>query len=497
MHRSHALLVISHLFIGLDASICSSNASLRVDTTVGTVEGFVNASFPGLKQWLGIPFAEPPVGLLRWKTPVAKSKSSTLIEAKAPPNSCAQYLDPGASIFNDLTPEFLAQPPYSEDCLYLNVITPIEADGKLPVLVWVHGGEFLFGGINTAYENPRRWVERSQSHIVVMINYRLNIFGFPNAKGLTDKNFGVLDQRLAIEWVRDNIKQFGGDPGKITLWGQSAGSAIIDGIQFAWPSDPIFRSVITESGVTLMGTTSNDMNQTSFDYVSKQLGCSLNNTAQKEVECMQKIDVDLIEEVLFNYTASGATPALYFGPQADGKIVFTPAEYLSKGEAGDYANVPMLVGSNAQEGSSFVPFSVNSTITAAQIATLTDEVVQCPVAKTCKFREDSGRLTYRYFYAGNFTNISPIPWVGAYHFSELPLVMGTHNDFRSPSTPFETSLSHLMQDMWLAFANDPQEGLKRYNWAPYSSNGSALVLGKENVLAQPGAISTIDAGCST
>lgn len=177
-----------------------------------------------------------------------------------------------------------------------------------------------------------------------------------------------------------------------------------------------------------MGTTSNDMNQTSFDYVSKQLGCSANNTAQGEVECMQKVDADLIEEVLFNYTASGTTPALYFGPQADGKIVFTPAEYLSKGEAGDYANVvcdsqqtllfldnrtnqciqPMLVGSNAQEGSSFVPFSVNSTITTTQIATLTDEVVQCPVAKTCKFREDSGRLTYRYFYAGNFTNISPV-----------------------------------------------------------------------------------------
>ncbi|KAI4860816.1 para-nitrobenzyl esterase [Hypoxylon rubiginosum] len=491
------LLVISYLFIGLGASTCSSNASLRVDTAVGTVEGFVNASMPGIKQWLGIPFAEPPVGSLRWKTPVAKSKSSTLIEAKSPPKSCAQYLDPGASIFNDLTPQFLAQPPYSEDCLYLNVITPIKADGKLPVLVWVHGGEFLFGGINTAYENPRKWIERSQGHIVVMINYRLNIFGFPNAKGLTDKNFGVLDQRLAIEWVRDNIKQFGGDPEKITLWGQSAGSAIIDGIQFAWPSDPIFRSVITESGVTLMGTTSNDMNQTSFDYVSKQLGCSANNTAQGEVECMQKVDAELIEQVLFNYTDSGATPALYFGPQADGKIVFTPAEYLSKGEAGDYADVPMLVGSNAQEGSSFVPFSVNSTITAAQITTLTDEVVQCPVARTCKFREDSGRLTYRYFYTGNFTNISPVPWVGAYHFAELPLVTGTHNDYRSPSTPFETSLSHLMQDMWLAFANDPREGLKRYNWTPYASNGTALVLGRDGVLAQPEAISTIDAGCST
>lgn len=147
-----------------------------------------------------------------------------------------------------------------------------------------------------------------------------------------------------LEWVRDNIKQFGGDPEKITLWGQSAGASAVDGHQFAWPNDPIFKSIIVESSVVLIAKSGSDLNQTSFSYVSQQLGCSANVT-QDEVECMRAVSADDIEKVLLN-AASSATPALYFSAQADGKIVFTPEEYLARGKAGKYANVVSDQSSN-------------------------------------------------------------------------------------------------------------------------------------------------------
>lgn len=142
---------------------------LSVDTTVGTVVGFVDESVPHVRQWLGIPFAEPPVDSLRFLPPVPKSRGDVISAHKAPA-SCQQWLTTLPDIFNQLVPEFLPPPPYSEDCLYLNIITPQRWSGRsLPVLVWIHGGEATWGGINTPYEHPQKWVQHSQEHIVVQV----------------------------------------------------------------------------------------------------------------------------------------------------------------------------------------------------------------------------------------------------------------------------------------------------------------------------------------
>lgn len=146
--------------------------------------------------------------------------------------------------------------------------------------------------------------------------------------------------KISLEWVRDNIESFGGDPEKITFWGQSGGASGVDAHQFAFPSDPIFHSAILQSGVILLASTDADPDEASFSYVAQQLGCSpAEATALDEVECMRGVDADRIEAVIENHAVSGATPGLYFQARADGKLFFTPEEYVAMGAAGQFANV--------------------------------------------------------------------------------------------------------------------------------------------------------------
>ena len=143
----------------------ASTQGLEVDTSIGRIQGFIDPSLPDVKQWLGIPFAEPPIGPLRFLPPVAISEGQRNISALKAPASCPQYNS--FALFNEV-PQFLPLPPYDENCLYLNVITPKESSSRdLPVLFWIYGGATLQGGISTPYERPHQWVQRTQQHIVV------------------------------------------------------------------------------------------------------------------------------------------------------------------------------------------------------------------------------------------------------------------------------------------------------------------------------------------
>ena len=161
-----------------------------------------------------------------------------------------------------------------------------------------------------------------------------------------------------LEWVRKNIQSFGGNPNRITAWGQAGGASIVDVLPFAYPSDPIFQSMILQSGVALMALSTTDPQKTSFSYVAEQLGCPPNSSATEEVECMRKIDAGVIEKFIGTHTDRNATPSLYFGPSADGKVIFTPQQYLSKGKAGDYANLVGLARSVRNQ--LFCPFDLCS-----------------------------------------------------------------------------------------------------------------------------------------
>jgi|SRR5579859_6095126 len=185
---------------------------------------------PGIQVYRGIPYAAPPVGDLRWQPPQPPASWQGVREAKKFGNACWQTPYPSGSIYQ------AKLPPLSEDCLYLNIWTPSRsATDRLPVMVWIHGGGFTRGsGVSDTYdgENLAR-----KGVVIVTINYRLGIFGFFAHPGLTAEsahhssgNYALLDQIAALQWVRKNITVFGGDPDRVTIFGESAGSWAVNAL---------------------------------------------------------------------------------------------------------------------------------------------------------------------------------------------------------------------------------------------------------------------------
>ncbi|KAH7318195.1 acetylcholinesterase [Stachybotrys elegans] len=439
--------------IGL-AALLSSNSRYR--TAGGLIHGTANGANSDVRQFLGIPYAQPPLGALRFSPPRPALPFGEL-DAKEMPPSCMQFVVTTPNINNQDVLELNlgglngTTGPISEDCLTLSIWAPRGRGVKdLPVLVWFYGGGFATGGTDVPYQNPSQWVQRTQSHIIVAFNQRDNIFGYPNAAGLPDdeQNIGLLDQRLAVEWVRDNIAAFGGDPTRIGLWGHSSGACCIAYYSFAWKDDPIANSVILHSGNEFVDILNRDPLHSNFTYVASQLGCGDLGPAE-ELSCMRKVDGKVLADFIGDYYNSGESTLLAFTPVEDNRTIFP--DWTARALAGEIARLPALIGTTAEDGVPFAPYNPDGVDT--DIADMyTMFLFFCPSFQAARNR--IAALTgpvYRYIYSGNFTNISPRSWMGAWHGAELPMLFGTHPNYRGNSTPLEYETSHAMQDAWLAF----------------------------------------------
>ncbi|KAM7184963.1 alpha/beta-hydrolase [Naviculisporaceae sp. PSN 640] len=494
----------------------AQDPSVTLANGLGTVHGIIEPSAPCVRQFLGIPYGRPPLGQLRFAPPQPAPPFGDL-DAKELPPSCMQYLmESPPDIYTRNVLEYNLQglnstsPRLSEECLTLSVWTPVlpshsnstdwsdshshfnssGARPPLPVLMFIYGGAFVTGGQDVPYQIPTNWVERTQDHIVVTFNYRLNIFGFPNAAGLpaSERNPGLLDQRLAVEWVHNNIAAFGGDPSRITLWGQSAGGISAGYYQYAYPKDPLVNGIIMDSGTEMLGSPLfSDPTHSNFSYVAAHFGCNGGGSptseaeALHEVECMRGSNISALEVEHFIQTHDEElkVPYIFFAPQVDNVTVFTAADYVRRSEAGEVAEVPTIVGSNAEDGVAFVyltPEGVNSTMAYA----VTLGVFFCTGFAAAKNRLLAPDVpVFRYIYEGNFTSVSPQPFLGAYHSSELPMLFGTWDEFRSElNTPEEAALaeatSNAMQDAWVAFAAHGAAGLERMGWPRYTGGANQV-----------------------
>ncbi|CZR68206.1 related to cholinesterase [Phialocephala subalpina] len=450
-----------------------------VNTTSGPVQGIPSDSRPEVSTYLGIPYAQPPVGDLRFAAPVAVAASSAVINATAfspdclcnriPTNEAYLAGPAGARVLVALaqTGDVLA-----EDCLTLNVWTkPQTGEAKKAVLFWIYGGGFSTG--NTACPLYDGAVLADENDVVVIsVNYRLNIFGFSGAPGQTT-NVGLLDQRLALEWARDNVEAFGGDPSRITAFGQSAGGASVDYISYGFVDDPIVHALIPQSGVAnsvISGGATSASVLSNWYNASETLGCGGEEAGEATVACMRtKSWQDIlvaIEPLSTTAIDSG------FEPVPDDIII--PNNLTARGAAGEFAKLPYLTGNTDNEAGFFLVVLIAYTsLTAEQFDLIPAEILQpvvdlltlagftCSAAQAANYRAQNGVPVWRYrYYGGNYTNTYINKVGSAYHTSELPVLFGTAASVAGiADSDIEAEAARYMRQAWATFAKNPTEGL--------------------------------------
>lgn len=239
---------------------------------------------------------------------------------------------------------------------------------------------------------------------------------------------------------------------------------------YAYPFDPLVKGFIAQSGVASDGSV--DPTGSNFTYIASRVGCG-NTTSQDDLfACMQKVDASTIIEVYNKYNSSlNGGQALSFQPTADNRTRFE--NYTDSQNRGLFAHLPTIYSTVNNEGASLVDFNpagINQTAADA----FTASFASCPGDASAGAKASFGVPVWRTRYFGTWPNLNPLPWLGAYHSSDIPMIFAT-SDLRGPDTQTEAAVSRYYQGTWAAFARDPVDGLKEYGWPTYNPKGKTLI----------------------
>ncbi|KAJ7915101.1 liver carboxylesterase-like protein 1 precursor [Mycena leptocephala] len=462
-------------------------ASVSVKTTSGVLHG---TKTNGLSTFKGIaPIRTSANGIPALGTTGAFTSTASHNTTNFGPACVQQFPFAVAAINEQLfnTPP----PPESEDCLFLNVWAP-KSSTPTAVVIWIYGGALTFGTASTpTYDGAS--LAASQNIVVVSINYRTNVFGFPNSPDLptAGNNLGFLDQELAFQWVQKNIAKFGGDPKKVTIMGQSAGGRSVASQYASYaPGTAPFRAAIMISGSAEARSPTPNFN--SFNNMATALGCTQDPGAAR-LACLKAVPAS----TLHNYTngpASGTWTSF-----VDNVTVFT--DPIQRVRDGKTAGVPFLLGTAENDGSLFALGQTNLTaylaatfgtlVTADQVRAqypnnqsdnaiiaelIRDFTFLCPhqLWSAAATAADQ-RNVYRYSYGAVFANMQVFPNAGAWHSSDLFEIFGTYN--RTGATHAEATLSHTMQTIYGNFIRDPTSS-PAPNWPRYVPGNTTRTLAK-------------------
>lgn len=475
------------------SSVKSASFYDQVTTTEGPVQGTIDNDLVIFK---GIPYAAAPVDGLRWRAPQPAAKRQQLLVADSYGDRCIQR--PQNNSFPQ-QPEAFTQPE-NEDCLYLNIFRPKSTDAKLPVMVWLPGGGLVGGSGSRPVNHGGNLAE--QGVLVVSINYRLGSFGFFAHPSLSienpDKgklyNYGLMDQIAALQWIQDNISEFGGDPSNVTIFGESAGAYSVDMLVASQAGTGLFAKAISQSGYgrgeqPRVASLSQDP-----ENAIEQMGVKL-----AEKLAMPSATVDELRAVAAVDIVKATDFSSFIEFAVDGVVIKDDMTTLY--QQGLQAKVPMLLGANDFEFG-MVPPATQQQIMAKELpAEAMDELVSyygsevlrdtllysdfgfhSQIRELALAHEKQGNATYVYRFSmpGKWSQSLDTPdgkVYGSPHAADMPYVFGNFTgDHMEPTEPSEQQLatSALMMSYWTNFAKhgDPN-GDTLPKWPQY--NGDTIM----------------------
>ncbi|XP_064009341.1 cholinesterase isoform X1 [Pogoniulus pusillus] len=470
-----------------------------ITTRKGRVRGTSLQVLGGtVTAFLGIPYGQPPIGQLRFRKPEPRESWSDIWDATRHANSCYQLIDTtfpgfaGSEMWNPKT-------NLSEDCLYLNVWIPSPKPKNATVMVWIYGGSFESGSTSLPVYDGK-FLARAERVIVVSMNYRTGSLGFLALPGNQEApgNAGLFDQRLALQWVQENIAAFGGNPKSVTIFGESAGSVSVSYHILSPQSHPLFTRAIMQSGSAnapwAAVTAVEARNRTVA--LAKALQCPTSNEAELILCLRDKDPNDLLEKEVFA-VAHDPLLRVYFQPTVDGDFLSDMPEALI--ESGLFKPTQILIGVNKDEGSAFLVYGlpgfskdhdslINQTefktaLTlsfpeASQLAVeaiifqytdweneqkaehyrdAMDDVVGdyniiCPVVDFATKFAQQGHKAFFYFFDHRSSKLPWPEWMGVMHGYEIEFVFGLPLERRVNYTKAEQALSRSMLRHWATFA---------------------------------------------
>ena len=469
--------------------------SLAVKCINGT---FVGKKTDNIIAFKGIPFVgQQPVGDLRWKAPVEVVPDDRVYEAYYYAKSARQ---------RETSSEKAGYYYQSEDCLYLNVWKADEmTDAKKPVMVWIHGGAFEYGGTVDPLYNGHNLVKENPDVIFVSITYRLGIFGFlhlshlPDGKDYPDaQNLGIMDEMMALKWIHENIAGFGGDPDNVTIFGESAGGGSVAVLPLVEGSHKYFKKVIAQSGSPVF-TRSSEQAIDCTNELMEALGC-------KTVADLQKVDVE-------KFLKTSAIIALRVMPERDGK--YLPLDPYAAYENGVAKDIDIMQGCTKDEMNYFMvfmggpePFTAWGLDRKAKvISQMTDEekaLVEsfyndipgesyekicrlydqgwfiAPLIRLSECQTMGGGKSFTYL----FTPESSIPLMKSGHAVELSTVFNHPEENLVTGRQFDKTFSKTMRKMWVQFAKTGNPSLsadqspdgKAYEWPLYDLTDKNIMI---------------------
>jgi len=480
----------------------SDDMTAAVTIESGSLQGVEMAN--GVRAFKGIPYASPPVGELRWREPQRHPAWRGTRDATAFGPRAMQ-----SGRLGDIDPQ---NPRMDEDCLYLNVWAPPAGSGPRPVMVWIHGGGFTIGAGSEPWYSGENFAQRGI--VFISINYRLDAFGFlahPQLESVPGSgisgNFGLLDQIAALEWVQRNSAAFGGDPGNVTVIGESAGSVSVSILMASARARGLFQKAIAQSGASFLRPTSpftlirpEPAAVDGLDF-ARALGAD-NPAALRELPAERVLAESLKSPRFFGR----------FGPVLDaGRVLSVDAPVAF--ESGQQNDVPLLAGWTTDEGTLFnarrsaqafgptfegemwsrfgegarrlfdhYPVASRAESDASSDALMGDDLVGYPMWRWMELQKKTGRSpVYRYLFdfrpPAPEMSVTPLAAPGVFHSADIPYALDTFAAMPWAWRDADHRLKQIMSSYWIQFAatGDPNGG-DLPTWPEYVGGGGGKIM---------------------